>query len=111
MMRTLVIALITFYQRYISPRKGFRCAHAALHHGDSCSGAVKRIIREEGVFRGYGKIRQRFRECKLAYAQISKEKERKRKESKYDGWDCGCDVLSCIPHKGCDLDMPCDCSP
>ncbi|HGY9588887.1 TPA: membrane protein insertion efficiency factor YidD [Vibrio harveyi] len=27
-MSKLVLALIRFYQRYLSPHKGFRCAHA-----------------------------------------------------------------------------------
>jgi len=32
-----VSMLISLYQRYVSPYKGFRCAHRVLHGGDSCS--------------------------------------------------------------------------
>jgi len=110
-MRTLPILLIRFYQRFISPYKGFRCAHAALHKGDSCSGAVVSIIEEEGMVRGFGKIKARFRDCNLAYMQLLEEQgETGRKRKWYDNCDCGCDVFSCIPHKSCDLDLPCDCS-
>ncbi len=34
---SLAIAAITGYQRYLSPYKGFRCAHRVLHQGESCS--------------------------------------------------------------------------
>jgi putative component of membrane protein insertase Oxa1/YidC/SpoIIIJ protein YidD len=37
MLRACVIFLIGLYQRYLSPCKGFRCAHAAWHGGPSCS--------------------------------------------------------------------------
>lgn len=37
---------ITLYQRWLSPHKGFRCAHAALYGGLFCSGAIARIIEQ-----------------------------------------------------------------
>ena len=60
------LAGIWVYQRWISPYKGFRCAHAALHGGPGCSGYARQAIRTAGLWRGIGLVRQRFRECKAA---------------------------------------------
>ncbi len=42
--RRSIIVLIEWYQIYLSPRKGFCCAHRVLHGNDSCSEWVKRLI-------------------------------------------------------------------
>ncbi|GMA13738.1 membrane protein insertion efficiency factor YidD [Deinococcus metallilatus] len=64
---TLTLSGIRFYQRHLSRRKGFCCAHAALYGGESCSAAVARIIREEGLLKGRARIAARFRECRAAH--------------------------------------------
>ncbi|MFC6591471.1 membrane protein insertion efficiency factor YidD [Deinococcus lacus] len=58
---------IRLYQRYLSPHKGFRCACAALHGGESCSAAVSRIIREDGLRAGRPRIRAQFQKCREAH--------------------------------------------
>jgi putative component of membrane protein insertase Oxa1/YidC/SpoIIIJ protein YidD len=63
---SLAITAITGYQRYLSPYKGFRCAHRVLHRGESCSQYVKRMVREEGLGIALAKSRVRFAECKEA---------------------------------------------
>ncbi|HHL19246.1 MAG TPA: membrane protein insertion efficiency factor YidD, partial [Thiothrix sp.] len=81
-MNKFFIGLISIYQRYISPYKGFQCAHAYLHQGDSCSAAIKTIIADQGIIQGYGDIRHRFEACRYAYDDIQRQerKERKRKD-------------------------------
>ena len=118
-MKALSIGLITLYQRHISPHKGFRCAHAALHGEQGCSQAVKGIIAEQGLFGGWSDIRQRFRHCSEAYETLEKHRERRKKKS--DSCDIDpCTVVDCIPWSrfrggsgggadGCD--GPCDCNP
>jgi putative component of membrane protein insertase Oxa1/YidC/SpoIIIJ protein YidD len=59
-------ALITTYQKHISPKKGFSCAHRVLHGGESCSGYIKRTILEQGLMRTIPLSRRRFRACKAA---------------------------------------------
>jgi putative component of membrane protein insertase Oxa1/YidC/SpoIIIJ protein YidD len=49
---SLAIAAIAFYQSWISPIKGFRCAHRAHRGGLSCSEFGKQIIRSHGVSMG-----------------------------------------------------------
>nr|WP_317641559.1 membrane protein insertion efficiency factor YidD [Deinococcus sp. ZS9-10] len=45
----LALTGIALYQRWLSPHKGFRCAHAAFYGGASCSAALAHAIREEGL--------------------------------------------------------------
>lgn len=64
------LATIRFYQRRLSPHKGFRCAHAALHGGEGCSGAVARIVQEDGLVAGRRRIAARFRDCRAAHRAL-----------------------------------------
>lgn len=57
---------ITGYQKYLSPHKGFSCAHRVLYGGESCSQYIKRVIAEEGLSVALDKSRQRFQACKQA---------------------------------------------
>jgi len=116
-MKYLALALINFYQNYLSPYKGFSCAHSALNKGDSCSQAIKKIIIKHGLWRSYPLIKNRFKDCKTAYKQLLDNKNKRRNKDKNGKWyDCcdpsaACDVSNCIPKKGCELpDFPCDCS-
>ncbi|BDX08547.1 hypothetical protein MACH26_40680 [Planctobacterium marinum] len=114
-MKTISILAIRIYQKFLSPYKGFRCAHAALYKGDSCSNAVLKIIEQQGLVRGYCLIRQRFNDCKAAHVVLVEKKDKDKKE-KGKWYDCcdpspACNVTSCSKNKGCDLpELPCDCS-
>lgn len=114
--------LIVFYQRFISPYKGFRCAHAALHHGDSCSQAVKNIIHEHGLLKSRTLIKRRFKSCRQAYEtlQVQRDSDDKNKKGRCRDHIDLCNVADCFPSKGCggkstpegpdaDCDLPCDC--
>ncbi len=54
------------YRRYLSPHKGFCCAHAVYHQGPSCSWAIEAILCEQGLWRGWPRIRARLRACRAA---------------------------------------------
>lgn len=104
--------LITLYQRHISPRKGFRCAHATHFGGDSCSGAIKKIILKDGLISGRKKIKNRFTQCSYAYQIIKSKQEDKKEERKCEQY-CDCSGLpspSCKGSPDLDCDLPCDCS-
>lgn len=109
----IAISLIRFYQKYISPRKGFRCAHAYLHNGVSCSNAVIDIINKNGVWSSYSKVRQRMLDCRSAYQAIQEDnKNPKKKDKPLDCGDpsIGCDAASCIGRgKSNNSELPCDC--
>ncbi|EMY7926577.1 membrane protein insertion efficiency factor YidD [Klebsiella aerogenes] len=124
-MDNLILKLIAFYQRIISPRKGYRCAYSVLHHTQGCSGAVKDIIHNKGVVDGWREIRQRFADCRVAAETLQQQKlaanpagkKRRKPGRKRDACD-GCDVVTGCDGKCCshlvpdnlpDLDCPCDC--
>jgi putative component of membrane protein insertase Oxa1/YidC/SpoIIIJ protein YidD len=61
------VAAITGYQRYISPRKGFRCAYRVLTGGQSCSERIKRYIAKMGIAAGIRRARWQFALCREAH--------------------------------------------
>ncbi|MCC7294109.1 MAG: membrane protein insertion efficiency factor YidD [Phycisphaerales bacterium] len=70
MMRHLLAMLITLYQRWISPMKGFRCAYRAVTGGPSCSNVIRADLLREGVWRALPLARTQFRRCRQAYASL-----------------------------------------
>lgn len=73
--RSLAAAVIRGYQRWISPYKGFRCAHRQLHRGLSCSEFALQAVLERGVLEALPDIRNQFRECGAA-ARMLREQRR-----------------------------------
>lgn len=67
--RTAII-LIKAYQHFLSPIKGYQCAHRLLHGGSSCSWvgleAFSTYRFDEAVYI----IRSRFRECHQAALEL-----------------------------------------
>ena len=62
---------IALYQRWLSPHKGFRCAHAAFYGGESCSAAIARTIRKRGLVGSGPAIAARFAACRQTYGLLS----------------------------------------
>ena len=67
----VVDAAIRSYQRRLSPRKGYACAHRVAHGGTSCSAAVRGIVARRGVLRGVGPTVARFAACYRAAALLA----------------------------------------
>lgn len=128
-MDKLALLLISIYQQYLSPYKGYRCAYAVLHDKQSCSHAIKVIIHHKGLITGFSDIRQQFNQCSLAYQQIENNKDieddndsdnrnhkhksdRKPDNTRID--DCAEPILN-IGYDACDHchlpELNCDCSP
>lgn len=132
--RQIACASIAGYQKHISPRKGFSCAHRLLYGGESCSQYVKRTIAYKGLLAAIEASRQRFQACKEANRILSarienseSEDEAKREQTKENnthkqdrcltdaGWscvECGAEGINCDGLVPCDLpscDLP-DCS-
>ena len=68
---SVVVALISLYQRYLSPLKGFSCAHRLLHKGESCSAYVKRVLLDQDLMTAISMSRQRFHDCYKASQVLS----------------------------------------
>lgn len=63
--------LIAGYQRRVSPRKGWSCAHRVAHGGPSCSAAVRELVARRGVVRAVRPTVARFVACGQAAALLT----------------------------------------
>lgn len=64
--RQIACTSISGYQKYLSPHKGFSCAHRILYGGESCSAYIKRIVGQKGLKAAFQASRRRFQDCKQA---------------------------------------------
>jgi putative component of membrane protein insertase Oxa1/YidC/SpoIIIJ protein YidD len=81
----LVVLCIVGYQRYLSPHKGFSCAHRVLHGRHSCSEFTKRTVQRRGVVKAVPLVRRRFAACEKASDDL------KQKRSQYSSPSPTCD--------------------
>jgi putative component of membrane protein insertase Oxa1/YidC/SpoIIIJ protein YidD len=121
------VAAIDLYRQYISPHKGFSCAHRVRHGRRSCSQFAKRLVEKVGLMRFAPLLLRRLKRCGEAARAMQENRmrksavqaqrdadDRKRRSSRCDGCDpspCdigvpdvgGCDVPDC--GGGCDLSV------
>jgi putative component of membrane protein insertase Oxa1/YidC/SpoIIIJ protein YidD len=110
----LAVAAISGYQRYISPYKGFRCAHRVLHGGDSCSQFIKRLVERKGLLGALKEAPGRFRACGMAYRILRAEsdedvpwyRQSMLSKPKKPSGDPGFDITGCL--EGIPLSCCCD---
>lgn len=69
-MGPLAMVAISAYQRFVSPALGIHCGYAHAMHAESCSAYAKRVLSENGFWRGLPRSLVRFRAC----AQVGKGK-------------------------------------
>ena len=96
------VLAINGYQRFISPYKGFCCAHRIVTGKESCSEFVKQKIRKNGLFASFPEINQRFRDCKKSAWYLNERKKEKNEDNSAKS-DAGCiamEAISCVP-SGC----------
>jgi putative component of membrane protein insertase Oxa1/YidC/SpoIIIJ protein YidD len=80
-------AMIRAYQRWISPYKGFRCAHRKLYGGRSCSEFALHEILDRGVRDAMPGIRNQFRECGAASRILRRRKQAAMAVVASDGYE------------------------
>jgi uncharacterized protein len=66
-----LIACINFYQVYVSPYKGFRCAHATYHKDIPCSSWARTIVENDGWLTFLLSLKSRAHECRKAERALS----------------------------------------
>ncbi|WP_265262657.1 membrane protein insertion efficiency factor YidD [Spirulina subsalsa] len=98
MTRKTGVILIGGYQKYLSPHKGFSCAHRVLYGSESCSQYVKKMLIEQDLQSAISLSRERFGRCKTAKIILRSEtlEEKRRREKKNSSGDCGCSPEGCI---------------
>lgn len=72
---SLTIKGINFYQKNISPKKGYRCAYCFLHGQESCSQYAKNSILKEGLITAISLTLTRLRECRKAYEILQQHQD------------------------------------
>ena len=92
-MKIFALSLINFYQRRLSPHKGYCCAYRQYTGRASCSTLAYRAIQRFGVLRGVGILRLRFSKCAVAHHRYSTKTRVVHKQAGF--WDLS-------------LDLPCD---
>lgn len=102
LLNQLAIKAIRFYQQHISPRKGYCCAHNALHQNGSCSSWAISVIESQGALAMASEFGSRIAECAEANKELSEKKKENEEESQPCDKTCntaeiGCCLLSSWP--------------
>ncbi|GIT92274.1 hypothetical protein JANAI62_27310 [Jannaschia pagri] len=105
MLSRTALAGIHLYQRFLSPRKGYRCAHSVVHGGTGCSGYAKFAIRDHGFWQAVPLIRARFRDCAQAYETIKQQDEPQRSGKARRRAEKTCDT-ACCGNEACASGLP-----
>src|SRR4051794_8100708 len=87
--KNLLVRMIELYQRHLSPRKGFRCAHRVAHGGRSCSEFGRRVAARRGMSlsRWSALMRKRFTACAAAAATLRSDARRSDHRPVYESCD------------------------
>ncbi|HEU4777252.1 MAG TPA: membrane protein insertion efficiency factor YidD [Telluria sp.] len=113
MAKALALAAIRFYQKSISPRKGFCCAYAVHTGSASCSTLGYRAISRYGVWRGLAVLDARLEKCGRSHRQHRPAGPLARQAGFLDCGGCdapGCDLPgSCHVGDGLDVLSACNC--
>ncbi|MFN5503981.1 MAG: membrane protein insertion efficiency factor YidD [Pseudanabaena sp.] len=81
--RGIAVTAISGYQKFISPHKGFSCAHRVLYGCESCSQYFKQVIAEEGILTAIANANGRFQECREANEILKKRREKSKARRQY----------------------------
>ena len=98
-MQLLALYTIRFYQRYVSPYKGFCCSYQYHTGHASCSALGFRAIQRYGVIDGILILRTRLHLCGVSHRRYSPPRFRPHRSQRGD-CDIGCD-FPC--DTGCDM--------
>lgn len=103
LLKYLSIGLIHFYQKFISPHKGFCCAYRKYSGGRSCSHYAVVAVRRFGVSALWLSLPKRLDDCKISAIRMEEKKEHGC--SKYCDY---CESIEmCQSCKDCSGDLSC----
>lgn len=108
----LAVSMIHGYRRWISPYKGFRCAHHVVYGCGSCSDYGLEVFQSDPFLEAWSKLKERLKACRTAkqiYQSQSQETEEERRrrlnqnQPQRSGWADGCDCEPLTTILACDL--------
>lgn len=112
LLRWMVLISIRGYQRYLSPYKGFSCAHRRFYGGVSCSEYFRRSVKDDGLSEAIPRFQKRLRACKgasrLLNASLPNSQKRRKNREACGDWGAGWCDSGCIPLDFCDIADLCD---
>jgi len=107
LLREIGLVLIIFYQKFLSPRKKYKCAKGELYQNGTCSSTTKEAFKKDGFIAGIKEYISSTKKCKEAYKVIDKKENRK------DGTSCDCSSCAGCNVGSCDVlgssSSACDC--
>ncbi len=83
-LRRTSVSWIDWYQRVLSPRKGFACAHRVRHGSQSCSQFARIAFEQHSWWRGLWSLAHRLRQCGEAARAIRAEAALSQTDGLYD---------------------------
>jgi len=83
LLREIGLLLIVLYQKFLSPRKKYRCAKGELYQNGTCSSTTKEAFVKHGFIAGVKAYRKSTKECKEAHKKL-------KKKGRADGTSCDC---------------------
>ena len=92
LLREIGLLLISFYQNFLSPRKGYSCAKNHVHENGTCSSTTKQAFIDGGFISGMKEYKKSTTECKAAYKSLESDK-RSRSNALDASFCAGCDGL------------------
>lgn len=107
----LAVSAITLYRKWISPYKGFRCAHQAILGQGSCSAYGLDVFSTRPFREALSLMRKRLSECRETYehamsSESEEERERRRRGSSSgigsDGTLLGLEACGDVGSASCD---------
>jgi len=90
--KTFLLLAIRFYQRYLSPYKGFDCAYRVLHQEQSCSSYFQTCVERENLSRALTSLQKRLLDCHQAHIilQTNASNRRRQQNKKQRQRNSGC---------------------
>ncbi len=106
----LLLALISFYQKYLSPIKGYKCAYGRHYHTHTCSSYGKKVVLRFGPWIGLRLLSRQFDACawtNRTYFKANRPIKTQMHNYQAGYIDCAPDCISC---DSCDC-QSCDLNP
>lgn len=109
LLREIGLFLIYLYQRFLSPRKKYKCAKGELHQNGTCSSTTKEAFKTHGFLAGMKEYRQSTKKCNEAY-QTLKRNNKNEGSSHCNCWNCSpnCGGGGGSSFGSCDITPSCD---
>lgn len=69
-MQKIALFIISTYQKYLSPIKGFKCAYGVETGITTCSAHAKKVISRYGFLKGCLLMRRQAKRCEQSYRSL-----------------------------------------